>query len=217
MRDLRRRTLTAIAYGAVVLVAVFAPSIVFGVVLVVVAILALTELYDLRRAGAPAALEALLVLLGIGALSVLKLSGEPPHWLLVTILATWAGDIAAYLVGSAVGRHKIAPRISPGKTWEGTIAGVVAAAATVLASQAAIHEKTSYPVDPTIVVAAGVGVAGLAGDLLESWVKRRAGAKDSGTLLPGHGGMLDRIDSLIATALFVAIVLIGLGGTVGVE
>ena len=76
MRDLRRRTLTAIAYGAVVLVAVFAPSIVFGVVLVVVAILALAELYDLRRAGAPAALEALLVLLGIGALSVLKLSGE---------------------------------------------------------------------------------------------------------------------------------------------
>jgi len=217
MRDLRRRTLTAIAYGAVVLVAVFAPSMVFGVVLVVVAILALAELYDLRRAGAPAALEALLVLLGIGALSVLKLSGDPPHWLLVTILATWAGDIAAYLVGSAVGRHKIAPRISPGKTWEGTIAGVVAAAATVLASQAAIHEKTSYPVDPTIVVAAGAGVAGLAGDLLESWVKRRAGVKDSGTLLPGHGGMLDRIDSLIATALFVAIVLIGLGGTVGVE
>ncbi|MDP9265496.1 MAG: phosphatidate cytidylyltransferase [Chloroflexota bacterium] len=133
-----------------------------------------------------------------------------PVWLFLALLPTWAGDVTAYAVGRAVGRRRLAPRISPGKTWEGTIAGFVAAAAAALglAAYGAIP-----PVSAAIAVAA-LGPAALGGDLLESYLKRRAGAKDSGGLLPGHGGVLDRIDSLIAVAPLVAVALAA-AGTVG--
>jgi CDP-diglyceride synthetase len=129
--------------------------------------------------------------------------GTLPVWLLLALTPTWAADITAYLVGSRVGRRKIAPRISPGKTWEGTLAGFGAAAIVALLVAASAGIKTG----PTLLVAALVGPVGLASDLLESAIKRAAGAKDSGTLLPGHGGVLDRIDSLILVAPFVALAL----------
>lgn len=129
--------------------------------------------------------------------------GALPVWLLLALVPTWAADVTAYLVGSRVGRRKIAPRISPGKTWEGTLAGFGAAAIVALLIAASAGIKTG----PTLFVAALVGPVGLASDLLESAIKRAAGAKDSGTLLPGHGGVLDRIDSLILVAPLVAIAL----------
>ncbi|HJW49570.1 MAG TPA: phosphatidate cytidylyltransferase, partial [Candidatus Limnocylindria bacterium] len=104
---------------------------------------------------------------------------------------------------SRMGRRKIAPHISPGKTWEGTLAGFGAAAVVALLIATSAGIKTG----PTLLVAALVGPVGLASDLLESAIKRAAGAKDSGTLLPGHGGVLDRIDSLILVAPLVAIAL----------
>ncbi len=119
--------------------------------------------------------------------------GTVPTWLLIAVLATWASDVTAYIVGSAIGRRKLAPRISPGKTWEGTIAGFVGAAIVVIGMAALV----GIPAISTIVLVLAVGPAALAGDLFESYLKRRAGAKDSGTLFPGHGGMLDRIDSLL--------------------
>lgn len=120
-------------------------------------------------------------------------------WLLVPLVILWVQDVAAFFVGRAVGRHRLAPRISPGKTWEGATGGLVAAllAAGVLAGYLGVHPAALLP------AAAVVAVAGQAGDLFESWWKRRAGLKDSGSLLPGHGGMLDRIDSLLpALVLF---------------
>lgn len=129
--------------------------------------------------------------------------GMLPVWLILALVPTWAADIAAYLVGARIGRRKIAPRISPGKTWEGTLAGFGAAAVVALLIATSAGIKTG----PTLLLALLIGPVGFASDLLESAIKRAAGAKDSGTLLPGHGGVLDRIDSLIFVAPAVAFVL----------
>ncbi|MEX2047410.1 MAG: phosphatidate cytidylyltransferase [Chloroflexota bacterium] len=202
MADLPRRTVTALVYGAVVLAAVAAPPIVFALVLVVAGAVSLAELVALRRAGPVAAIQGALVVIGLLALWVLR--GVSPSVLLVVLFATWAADVFAYLGGSRFGRHKIAPRISPGKTWEGTLIGFVAAGVVFLVMSRAFGGW--YPLD--IVVAMGIGPVAFAGDMLESWTKRRAGVKDSGSFLPGHGGMLDRIDSLVATAPFVLLPLL---------
>ncbi len=205
MRDLRRRTITAIVYAAVVLVAAFAPPVVFQAALAITAALALSEVVALRRAGVSAVIEAALVIVGSVSLYFLRtLSGPDPSLpLLMTIFAVWAADVAAYAVGSSLGRRRIAPAISPGKTWEGTIAGFLAAALVVLVVVApgGFHVWS-------ILSALTIGPVALVGDLLESWLKRRAGVKDSGTLLPGHGGVLDRIDSLLAAAPLVAMLIV---------
>jgi phosphatidate cytidylyltransferase len=129
--------------------------------------------------------------------------GTLPVWLFLALVPTWAADSAAYLVGSRLGRNRIAPRISPGKTWEGTLAGFGASAVTALV----IAVSAGIATGPSLLIAALVGPVGFAGDLFESAIKRAAGAKDSGTLFPGHGGVLDRIDSLIFVAPAVALVL----------
>jgi phosphatidate cytidylyltransferase len=116
-------------------------------------------------------------------------------WVFLGILATFATDTGAYVVGRAIGRHKLAPAISPGKTIEGAVAGVVAGAGAVLALNAAFDTGVSAAtVAPFAVV---LPVAAQAGDLLESWMKRRMGIKDASNLLPGHGGFLDRLDSVL--------------------
>ena len=129
--------------------------------------------------------------------------GMLPVWLILALVPTWAADVAAYVVGARIGRRKIAPRISPGKTWEGTLAGFGAAAVVALLIATSAGIKTG----PTLLLALLIGPVGFASDLLESAIKRAAGAKDSGTLLPGHGGVLDRIDSLVLVAPAVAFVL----------
>ena len=226
MRDFRRRTITALIYAAIVLVAVAAPPVVLWIVLVVAARFGLSELLALR-AGRPALAFGVVFLVGLVCLGLLKAAGalgaRPgvadwlPVWLLLAIVPTWAADIAAYLVGSAVGRRRIAPSISPGKTVEGTAAGFVACAFAALGVGAAF----GLPRVPVVIVALGLGPVGLVGDLLESFVKRRVGVKDSGAILPGHGGLLDRLDSLVAGATFVFVVFLawllsGLGAEGGI-
>jgi phosphatidate cytidylyltransferase len=210
LSDLRRRTLTAVVYGAVVLVAALAPFAVFVLAVLAMLAISLFELARLGRAGYAAAIELLVLILGAVSLLYLRVLGDSPGTpfysrlglgpLLMTIAAVWAADVGAYLIGSAVGRHRIAPRLSPGKTWEGTISSFVIAAAVVVVWNRPALGLAQW----AIVAAVLVGPAAFAGDLLESWMKRRAGVKDSGTLLPGHGGMLDRIDSLVAAATVVA-------------
>lgn len=129
--------------------------------------------------------------------------GALPVWLILALVPTWIGDSTAYLVGSRIGRRRIVPRISPGKTWEGTLAGFGGAAAAALV----IAVSAGIATGPTLLLAALIGPVGFVGDLFESALKRAAGAKDSGTLFPGHGGVLDRIDSLAFVAPFVGSVL----------
>ena len=120
--------------------------------------------------------------------------GHDGPWLLLFALAiTWANDTVAYFVGRAIGKHPLAPALSPKKTWEGAVAGVVAS--LLVGWLFSLWLKA--PVPHLLAMAALGNVAGQVGDLLESAYKRSAGVKDSGGLLPGHGGVLDRIDALI--------------------
>jgi phosphatidate cytidylyltransferase len=118
---------------------------------------------------------------------------QGPVLLLFTLVIIWVSDTAAYFVGRSLGRHAMAPRLSPNKTWEGAAAGFLGSILVALAFTPWVNVPLVH-----LLAMAGLGnVAGQAGDLLESGYKRSAGIKDSGSLLPGHGGVLDRIDALI--------------------
>jgi len=121
--------------------------------------------------------------------------------LFLAILPTWANDVAAYGVGAAFGRRKLLPHVSPGKTVEGTLGGLVASILVAVA----LVSLLDFPTWVGVGVGLIVGIVGPLGDLVESAIKRAAAAKDSGGLLPGHGGMLDRLDSLIFIAPALAI------------
>jgi phosphatidate cytidylyltransferase len=124
---------------------------------------------------------------------------------LALMFSVWASDVAAYFVGSLLGRHRLAPRISPKKSWEGFAAGLAACVA-VWALTPLVVEGLSL--GWAMAVGIGVGLSAVIGDLAESRMKREAGMKDSGTSLPGHGGFLDRLDSLILSCLVAYWILI---------
>ena len=149
-------------------------------------------------------LAFLLLLRGLGAPAREPMGCWP---VLLLFAITWAVDISAYFSGKAFGRIKIAPRTSPGKTLEGSLAGLLAAAVVmVIAFFLGLNRWTSMPL--AVGLGLVVGVAAQAGDLVESAVKRWAQVKDSGDMLPGHGGILDRFDSMFlsAPALYVCLV-----------
>ncbi|MGA2369163.1 MAG: phosphatidate cytidylyltransferase [Candidatus Korobacteraceae bacterium] len=176
----------------------------------------------------PGAASSFLLLPYIGlplaSMPIMRGSGNDALFLLFLMLLVWCGDIAAYYIGRTIGRHKLAPRISPGKTWEGAIASVVGAVVVgvllfhhvnpIAAAFRSAHllkptsdfaspnskSSVAFGLAPPWLVAlfaVCVNVAAQLGDLVESALKRGAGMKDSGTLLPGHGGVLDRIDALL--------------------
>ena len=159
----------------------------------------------------------------LGLLPLLQAMHNGSLFLLCLMLLVWCGDIAAYYVGRAIGRHKLAPRISPGKSWEGAIASVVGSivvgvlfchfispigdalrSVRLLNTPRIVAQYASWepnanqaPLWLVALFAIVVNIAAQLGDLVESALKRGAGVKDSGTLLPGHGGVLDRIDALL--------------------
>ncbi len=125
------------------------------------------------------------------------LQAADPDLVILVCAVVWLGDTGAYYIGSRWGRHKLAPTISPKKSWEGAAAGLVASLVAALAWSFWKFEALDFRV---LTIAAAAAVAGQIGDLAESMIKRGAGVKDSGTILPGHGGMLDRMDSLLFAA-----------------
>ena len=153
------------------------------------------------RAGLKAQHRSALIPLGFLVLvpPALAMVALEPRDALLALAVAWIADTAAYFVGRRWGRHKLAPSISPGKTWEGALGGLAGAAAYAMILSILLAGVQGTRMAAFLGVAALLTAVSIVGDLFESAVKRQAGVKDSGTLLPGHGGMLDRIDS--ATAL----------------
>jgi phosphatidate cytidylyltransferase len=159
------------------------------------------------------------IALPMGMLVQLRQQWAGAFYLLYLLLVVWAGDIFAYFVGKSIGRHLMAPRISPKKTWEGAAASLVASVAVgwllfryalplssallragLIQRRDGIFGLEQPAITPIIVLTVILNIAAQLGDLVESLIKRGAGAKDSGAILPGHGGMLDRIDALLFAA-----------------
>jgi phosphatidate cytidylyltransferase len=128
--------------------------------------------------------------------ALVRLHAEGPQLLLFLLLLVVAADIGAYFAGRAFGKHKLAPKVSPGKTWEGVFGGLLAA---LLMAALGVWWFDMSTV-PFMILCLVVAIASVIGDLTESLFKRHAGLKDSGSLLPGHGGVLDRVDSVTAAA-----------------
>ena len=149
--------------------------------------------------------------IGLPALALVGLRVLPAKsqgiWLVLGLFAiVWATDTGALIFGKLIGGKKLAPKLSPGKTWAGTIGGTVTALVVFLPF-VAIFAVNAFS---ALAFAAGLSVVAHLGDLLESAIKRYFGYKDSGGLIPGHGGMLDRVDSLFAASVAMALVVFGL-------
>ncbi len=138
--------------------------------------------------------------------AALALAGLPPATVLEVLVLVWIADTAAYFVGRAWGRRKLAPDISPSKTWEGVWGGIAGAVAYAIIGSIFQAGFGAWPV--YAVVAVVLSAISIVGDLFESAAKRQAGVKDSGTLLPGHGGILDRVDSATAALPIAALLFL---------
>jgi phosphatidate cytidylyltransferase len=148
---------------------------------------------------------------GLGLAHALLLRDIDEHGVLAVytvLLAVWAGDAAAYFIGLLFGRHKLAPTVSPGKTWEGLIAGTIA---TIGVTFLALYEANFLSIPESLVLGAVIAIAAPLGDLFESALKRDAEVKDSGRLLAGHGGVLDRIDALLFAWVAAYYVVVAFG------
>jgi phosphatidate cytidylyltransferase len=210
--DLGTRTLSALVMAPLALACVWFGNPAFAIiVLAAMSGLAWEWLTICRRSGSP--------LLGPFGLAYIALAGVALLWLredplagranvLFLLLIVWAGDIGAYLAGRLIGGARLAPRISPGKTWSGAFGGLLAAVAI---GTLAAHFLSDIGIVRVAALAAGLGVIAQAGDLLESFAKRRLEVKDSGRLIPGHGGLLDRLDGVLAAAPAAALLALTLG------
>jgi phosphatidate cytidylyltransferase len=203
--DLAVRTISGLALIAVALAAIWIGGWAFILLVLLCGGLMAREWLALTRRG-----PLLLRVLGIPyvllpVLGLLALRGQENGFALVlwVMLVTWSTDIFAYFAGRSIGGAKLAPRISPGKTWSGLAGGV--AAAGIIGWLAAMQLNLASPFP---YVGAVMAIAAQCGDLFESWLKRRAGVKDSGYLIPGHGGILDRLDGLVPVSVLTALILV---------
>ena len=202
MSELLVRTLTGVVLIAIALVAAVVGGNVFAYFVAAIATAMFFEWTRLVKGWGPAWYALGFVYAVLPAISLLWIRERDAHGLellLWTLLVTWSTDIGAYFAGRRFGRRKLAPAISPGKTVEGLYGGIAAAAliggAWVLANGLGVA---------LLVLAPIFAVAAQGGDLFESGLKRRAGVKDSGAWLPGHGGVLDRLDGLVPVAVLTA-------------
>ncbi|MDB5478779.1 MAG: hypothetical protein JWM96_1274 [Alphaproteobacteria bacterium] len=195
MTPLQQRALTAAILAPLFLFAVYLGDVIFAVMIVAISLIGFAEWLGLARTGGEKILG--LFYLGLPAFCLIWLRQQGLAPILMVILAVWLTDTGAYFAGRHFGGPKLAPKISPNKTWSGLIGGMVAAAlVTGLVALAFRLEiwGVYFGVGAMLAVIAQIG------DLFESHMKRRAGVKDSGKIMPGHGGVLDRIDGLLSAA-----------------
>lgn len=195
----------AIAVVAVVGAAAFgSPALGVGLVFAGCAIDYLTARFSGREH--PRWIAAGIVYIGLPCIALVWLRQTEPGggWLVLwLLLAVWATDIGAYFAGRLIGGPRLAPRVSPNKTWAGLIGGAVSAA--FIGVIMAVGDTSAPPLAVLAVAGAAVAVVAQGGDLGESWVKRQFGVKDASHLIPGHGGLFDRVDGLLAAALVLAL------------
>lgn len=212
--DLRRRVLSACVLVPLALAGIWSGGVAWTVLVVAGAAGMTAEWVQLcrrRPRQEPALLAAGLGWVGVASVALIWLREDGAVGranLLFLAPVVWASDVGAYAAGRLLGGPKLAPRISPSKTWAGAGGGLLAAMSVGLLLARLLDTGTTAR---AALVAGGVGLAAQAGDLLESGLKRRCGAKDSGRLIPGHGGLLDRLDGMLAAAPVAAVLTLVLG------
>lgn len=236
--DLRVRAASAVVMVAVAGLAIWLGGWFWLAFVAAIALGVLWEWWTLARTISPGSLGraawllAGAVYIGLGATMLGTLRDAPPTgWLvlMIVLLGVVATDVGAYFAGRAIGGPKIAPRISPSKTWAGLGGGILGASAAVAvavrigtgnaftaavnAALAGQSEQVTYPalnmwpgVLGSLLAGSAIAVVAQTGDFFESWMKRRAGVKDSGKLIPGHGGLFDRVDGLLAVMFVLGLV-----------
>ena len=188
---------------------------ILGVVFVAASV---ESLFDADREHAPtrvahAVAGCLYAGLGLAPIAALRVGPSGLQWVISALVITWANDTCAYFAGRLFGRHKLHPAVSPNKTWEGFAGGAVGSVVGMF-----ITRWVAFPeLTPTDCLALGLvgAVLGPLGDLCESLLKRAYGVKDSGTLIPGHGGLLDRVDALLFNAPAVYLYVVTIRGLLG--
>jgi phosphatidate cytidylyltransferase len=210
--DLSKRVLSALVLAPIALVCAWVGGAAFAVIVAVVMLGLAVEWLGLCRGSGWALLcPAGLAYVAVAGAAMLWLRDDPVAGradVLFLLLVVWAGDIGAYLIGRWVGGPRLAPHISPGKTWSGSAGGLLAAVAAGLVAAHVVSDAATWRV---VMTAAALGIVAQAGDLLESFVKRRLEVKDSGHLIPGHGGLFDRLDGVLAAAPVAAVLALTLG------
>ncbi len=203
--DMKTRIISALVAAPIVLAAIYFGSPVFEILVALAALILAFEWNRLCN-GRAAWLVAGLFYIIVPCLALLELRADPAHgrdtllWLFAVV---WAADTGAYAFGRLIGGAKLAPVISPNKTWAGLIGGIGMAGAAggltaLILDSAGLFTLAGW--------SAAIGAVSQAGDLVESWVKRHFGVKDTGAILPGHGGLFDRVDGLLAAAVAVALI-----------
>ncbi len=199
--DLRTRCLSALVLAALALFALFYHPHSFTMLLLIGGFIALKEWRGLNVQRSLRFLLTTTLYTLIALVSLWWLREQSITHVLILFAVVWGSDSAGYLVGKAVGGKLLCPTISPKKTYSGTIAALVTG--TVLGAWM-LNDFLHYPPLIALCIALETSAACIAGDLLESWCKRRAEVKDSGSLIPGHGGLLDRIDGLLLAAIVMS-------------
>jgi phosphatidate cytidylyltransferase len=214
--NLKQRILSASLLAPFILWAIYHGGAAFATVIILLAILMSFEWKELIAREQAAAHTTLwqctgITYIALPTISLLWLRSMDKGFAITfwLILCVWATDIAAYFAGRAFGGWKLMPRVSPSKTWSGLAGGIVGAA--IIGALTAIIMGTPHPVW-LIIISGFLAIIAQIGDLFESWVKRFFGVKDSGTMLPGHGGILDRVDGIVTVAPFVALLMLLTGG-----
>lgn len=212
--DLPLRVASAVVLAPVALVCIWLDGVVFDALIALVAVGLCAEAWTLHRRGHGdhGLLAAAFGYVVVAAAALLWLRGDPlVGWsnILFLVLVVWSADIGAYITGRWIGGPRLAPRLSPGKTWSGAVGGLVVAVAVGVAT-AQIFAAAAIPWQAA-VLAGLLALVAQAGDLLESAIKRRLQIKDTSHLIPGHGGLFDRLDAILAAAPVAALLALALG------
>lgn len=199
--ELRTRIISGVILGSVVLFLTWWSFASFAAICAVGGVILMKEWWGLTKHRSRWWLLVGVVYVGGAVAALIFLRYVDIRPIIYLFVVVWIGDIAAYVVGRKMGKHKIIPTLSPGKSWEGLAASLLACAVASIVLQPVNHLTTSA------MLGIGFSLLGLGGDLFESHLKRRAGVKDSGTLIPGHGGLFDRVDALMPCSILLAILV----------